>query len=195
MPKSKGILLILAVLMLTGGILYMRKYDGGEGPGIRREGLSAAQTSGTERVCLTDVQTSGTERVCLTDVQTAGTERDPALAVSAETSKTSVRGMSSGTETAAGEASDVETAAVEAAETAPCSSETEWIFATEPLLININTAGQADLERLPGIGPAKARAILRYREENGLFQTVEDLMKVPGIKEGTFYKIRNYITV
>ena len=75
MPKSKGILLILAVLMLTGGILYMRKYDGGEGPGIRREGLSAAQTSGTERVCLTDVQT-------------AGTERDPALAVSAETSET-----------------------------------------------------------------------------------------------------------
>lgn len=172
MPKSKGILLILAVLMLTGGILYMRKYDSGEGPGIRREGLSAAQTSGTERVCLTDVQT-------------AGTERDPALAVSAETSETSLRGMSSGTETAA----------VEAAETAQSSSETEWIFATEPLLININTAGQADLERLPGIGPAKARAILRYRDENGLFQTVEDLMKVPGIKEGTFYKIRNYITV
>ncbi|MBC5687446.1 helix-hairpin-helix domain-containing protein [Mediterraneibacter sp. NSJ-55] len=61
--------------------------------------------------------------------------------------------------------------------------------------ININTAGLEELKTLSGIGDAKAQSIIRYREENGAFQNIEDVMKVEGIKEGVFNKIKDEITV
>jgi competence protein ComEA len=61
--------------------------------------------------------------------------------------------------------------------------------------ININRATAADLERLPGIGPAKAKAILDYRTRNGEFKTIEDVQKVNGIKAGAFARIRHVIKV
>jgi len=57
--------------------------------------------------------------------------------------------------------------------------------------VNINTATKEQLEALPEIGPAKAQAIIEGRP----FQKPEDIMKVKGIKEGTFGKIKDYITV
>ena len=48
-------------------------------------------------------------------------------------------------------------------------------------VININLASVVELEQLPGVGPATAKAIVAYREKNGAFQTVEDLLKVRGI--------------
>src|SRR5699024_5719664 len=51
--------------------------------------------------------------------------------------------------------------------------------------INLNHATQSELETLNGIGPSKAEAIISYREENGLFQTVEDVLEVSGIGEKT----------
>ena len=60
--------------------------------------------------------------------------------------------------------------------------------------ININTASQDDLERLFGIGPVKAQAIIEYRKEIP-FKTVDDIMKVKGIKEGEFAKIKDRIKV
>lgn len=63
------------------------------------------------------------------------------------------------------------------------------------LLININTATQAELEKLPGIGPTKAAQIISYRETNGAFLTIEDIKKVSGIGDATFETIQNYITV
>jgi competence protein ComEA len=61
--------------------------------------------------------------------------------------------------------------------------------------INLNTAGQAELESLPGIGPALAQRILDYREQSGPFKTIEDIQKVKGIGPGIFAKIKDLITV
>ena len=61
--------------------------------------------------------------------------------------------------------------------------------------VNINTADAEELMTLPGIGEARAQAILEYREEHGGFGAVEDIMQVSGIKEAAFEKIRDSITV
>ncbi len=62
-------------------------------------------------------------------------------------------------------------------------------------LVDINTADAALLCTLPGIGETRAQDILRYREENGLFETCEDIMKVPGIKNSVYSKIKNMIKI
>jgi competence protein ComEA len=62
-------------------------------------------------------------------------------------------------------------------------------------LININTADKQELMELPGIGDAKAADIIEYRTTNGSFENVEELMKIPGIKEGLFHKVSSLITV
>ena len=61
--------------------------------------------------------------------------------------------------------------------------------------ININTADEAQLITLTGIGATRAQAIIAYREENGSFAAIEDIMNVQGIKEGTFAKIKDEIVV
>lgn len=61
--------------------------------------------------------------------------------------------------------------------------------------ININTATAEELDALPGIGPPKAQAIIDYRNENGRFNSIEDVQKVKGIKEGEFSKIKDMIRV
>lgn len=65
----------------------------------------------------------------------------------------------------------------------------------ESALVNLNTADAARLQTLPGIGESRAADILAYREERGGFKSVEDIMQVPGIKESTYEKIRDKITV
>ena len=61
--------------------------------------------------------------------------------------------------------------------------------------VNINTASQADLETLPGIGPVIAQAIIQFRLENGPFIEVNDIQSVSGIGPVTFEKIQSLITV
>ncbi len=61
--------------------------------------------------------------------------------------------------------------------------------------ININTADQTALQSLKGIGASRAQDIIDYREANGPFQTIEDIMKVSGIKQSLFDKIKEDITV
>ncbi len=63
------------------------------------------------------------------------------------------------------------------------------------VLININTASAYKLTELDGIGEVKAEAIVRYREENGKFTSVDELLNVKGIGEKTLEKIRDRITV
>ena len=61
--------------------------------------------------------------------------------------------------------------------------------------ININTADVTQLTTLTGIGATRAQAIIAYRQENGPFAAIEDIMNVQGIKEGTFAKIKDEIVV
>lgn len=61
--------------------------------------------------------------------------------------------------------------------------------------IDINTATEAQLCGIPGIGATRAAAIAAYRQEHGRFDRIEDIMKVNGIKEGTFEKIKDAIKV
>lgn len=60
--------------------------------------------------------------------------------------------------------------------------------------LDINTATAVDLERLPGIGPKLAQAIVQHRETQGEFVLPADVMRVPGIREGRFAQIKPYIT-
>ncbi len=53
--------------------------------------------------------------------------------------------------------------------------------------VNINTAGQAELEQLPGIGPVTAQAIIAFRSERGTFSSVDELLEVSGIGEPTLH--------
>jgi len=77
---------------------------------------------------------------------------------------------------------------------------TGLIFSLSPTIqaaekININTASQQELETLNGIGPSKAAAIIEYREQNGPFSSIEEIMQVSGIGPATFEKIKDSITV
>lgn len=61
--------------------------------------------------------------------------------------------------------------------------------------ININTATETELMKLPGIGQTTAKRIIEYRDAQGGFKNVEDLMKVKGISKKKFNKIMNKVTV
>jgi len=62
-------------------------------------------------------------------------------------------------------------------------------------IVNLNTATQAQLETLPGIGAKAAERILEYRQKNGQFKKIEDLMNVKGIGEKSFLKLKPLLTV
>ena len=62
-------------------------------------------------------------------------------------------------------------------------------------VIDLNTAGVADLGRLPGIGQTRAQAIVEYRQEHGPFETVDELTRVSGIGPGILEQLRPYVTV
>ena len=64
-----------------------------------------------------------------------------------------------------------------------------------PKLVNINTADEKELMSLPGIGQVRAAAIIEYRQREGNFEKIEDIMNVKGIKTGIFSKINNLICV
>ena len=66
---------------------------------------------------------------------------------------------------------------------------------TAATVLNLNTATQADLEKLPGVGAATAKQILDYRQKNNGFKKVEELMNIKGIGEKSFLKLKPLVTV
>ncbi len=79
---------------------------------------------------------------------------------------------------------------------APPAPGAEWDAALQTARqIDVNTASVAELERLPGVGPALARRIAQYRTAHGAFRTAEELMRVPGIGPQTFTGLHAYVTV
>jgi len=61
--------------------------------------------------------------------------------------------------------------------------------------VNLNTASEAELDLLPGIGPAKARRIVEYRDAHGPFQRIDDLANVPGIHRNHVANVRELVAV
>ncbi len=74
-------------------------------------------------------------------------------------------------------------------------NEAEALLEESGGLVNINTASKEQLMTLTGIGESRAEDIIRFREESGGFEKIEDIMKVPGIKNAGFQKIKDRITV
>ena len=69
------------------------------------------------------------------------------------------------------------------------------VSGTQDKRVNLNSASREELMTLTGIGEAKASDIISYREENGGFKKPEDIMKIRGIKQGIYRKIKDMITV
>jgi len=67
--------------------------------------------------------------------------------------------------------------------------------ASEPAPLNLNTATEAELLALPGVGPAKAKAILAFREAHGGFQSVSQLLRIKGFGRATFKRLRPLLGV
>lgn len=78
---------------------------------------------------------------------------------------------------------------------AVATSGSDGLVTSNKSLININTADEATLQQINGIGASRAADIVAYRNSSGGFNTIEDIMKVPGIKDGLFSKIKDQITV
>jgi comEA protein len=87
------------------------------------------------------------------------------------------------------------TGAASAAQKASTTRARSTATATASAPVNLNTATQAQLESLPGIGPSAAQRILEYRQKNGSFKKIEELMNVKGIGEKSFLKLKPLITV
>ncbi|MBW1976058.1 MAG: helix-hairpin-helix domain-containing protein [Deltaproteobacteria bacterium] len=74
-------------------------------------------------------------------------------------------------------------------------AQTQQVQQSEQAKLNINTATQADLEKLPGIGPVLAERIIKYREEHGPFKTIDEIQNVKGIGKKKFETIKDLIAV
>ena len=67
--------------------------------------------------------------------------------------------------------------------------------ANEKIMVNINTANEVELQRIPGIGEIIASRIVAYRKQNGKYKTIEDIQNVSGVGTSKFQKIKQYICV
>jgi competence protein ComEA len=91
------------------------------------------------------------------------------------------------------------TALVAAATGTPIAAQTKSSSASaKPVtttVVNINTASATEIATLPGIGPKTAALIVEYRQKNGPFKKIEELMNVKGVGEKSFLKLKPFVTI
>src|SRR5262245_21244808 len=95
---------------------------------------------------------------------------------------------------AAGLVAAVVATIVAGAASASVARAAESALKEKPALVDINTATNVELEKLPGVGPSLAKRIIEFREKNGAFQSVDDLLKVQGIGEKSLARFREFVT-
>ena len=189
--RKYQIRLWVAVLILLAGLTGCRKktavYD------------SAAEEITTEAA---ETETTGEEKAASIWVYVCGEVRDPGVYELPEGSR-----ITDAVEAAGGMTGDAAETYLNLAETVSDGQKIEVpsVEMAQTLeeaaaegtsgFVNLNRATEAELMTLSGIGESKAKEIIRYRESKGGFQKPEDLMNIPGIKEGVFNKIRDQITV
>lgn len=192
--RKYQIRLWVAVLILLAGLTGCRKktavYD------------SAAKEITTEAAETAETETTGEEKAASIWVYVCGEVRAPGVYELPEGSR-----ITDAVEAAGGMTGDAAKTYLNLAETLSDGQKIEVpsVEMAEALeeaaaqdtsgLVNLNRATEAELMTLSGIGESKAKEIIRYRESRGGFQKPEDLMNIPGIKEGVFHKIRDQITV
>jgi competence protein ComEA len=86
-------------------------------------------------------------------------------------------------------------AAAEPVRDTPCTEARSSQGSAEPTLVNLNTATEAELMRLPGIGPSRARAIIEFREAHRGFYSVSQLLRIKGIGRAMLKRIRPLVVV
>lgn len=192
-------LYILRAALCVGVAVSVIKYliDSGRQERIVISGLpqnsQAAQVTTIENTTADTVYSSSavTSSVIAEVPEETPEESPPATTGSADDS-----GTPEEIQTARGTTVPAETSAVYTAGTAAAPSETMFSSSSEPNgLINLNTASASQLMELKGIGEVKAAAIIKYREQNGAFHSIDEILNVKGIGEKTFEKIRSQITV
>jgi competence protein ComEA len=148
---------------------------------------NAAQAS----VNLARLVTDGEQVLVLTTDEVAAAAAPPSVARAPATSPTPSHASAAPSPAPAGGTSGSPSSSGPPAATPPAGAD----GGAAGGLVNVNTAGAAELETLPGIGPATAAAIIEERERNGPFATVDDLIRVSGIGEKKLAAIRDLVCV
>ena len=125
----------------------------------------------------------------------AGTSFLLGSSVNKKTGEQTVSDSSSNTPPQQSVISDISTSLQNPAPVPVTSSNTSTPSSAISAIVNINTGTLAELDTLPGIGPAYAQAIINYRSTNGPFVRIEDIQKVKGIGPKTFEKLKSRITI
>lgn len=196
MKYSKLFSIVLGLCCAVAGVLFIlaKRQDGGD---IVITPASNVQPQGSEASA---GATAGADKTAKIAVHVCGAVEEPGVYYLAPDSR-----VADAIEAAGGFSADADRDWLNLAETledgvqvrVPTVQEGADLASAEAAslsaLIDINTAGTEELMTLPGIGEARALAIIAYREANGPFAEITDIMQVSGIKEAAFEKIKDRI--
>ncbi|MFA5927046.1 MAG: helix-hairpin-helix domain-containing protein [Patescibacteria group bacterium] len=168
-----GGVLLLAVLSSAAVLLYRENYTK-----VRSKG---------------DIERLGAEVVKLDKAIAEIREQQQRLIVSASNQSKTQEGQQAANVAQASESITRDAGVVKGQSTQSVSPEKPQVVVSAT--VNINTASVEQLDALPGIGPTYAKRIVEYREANGKFASIDEVMKVKGIGPKTFEKFKDKITV